>query len=102
MKRGRKFQVFIILVLIVAALTVPNEDQYASWLKSKATEKSDSKFLKFGVELLGSTIIKETTTCKQLIVFNYCRTEMDSKNYVVAIGVFNRFFPVEYQMNMLK
>lgn len=93
----RKFQIFAILFLIIAAVSAPNEEQYTSWLKSKITAKSDSQFLSFGVELL----VKDTSSCQNFLLFTYCRTMIDSKNFMTAIGAFNIFFPFNYQLESL-
>ncbi|MCZ8517645.1 hypothetical protein O9H85_36050 [Paenibacillus filicis] len=89
---SKLFQLLVVLLFAVAFFTVPTQDEYSVWLKSKIKNESNNNFfVNMGVNLLGDAIIKRTTVCNNFIVASYCRTSLDSNNNISAIGAYNRF-----------
>ncbi|WP_136603824.1 hypothetical protein [Paenibacillus dokdonensis] len=89
-----KKYIFIVLffILVIAAITVPDKQQYTEWIKDQVKKESNDSLINFGVDLLGSSIISSATTCKNYVFVSYCNTKLIDSNTISAIGIFHNYF----------
>jgi uncharacterized membrane protein YadS len=85
----------VVLLGIIAALTVPNKAAYIDWTKEKVKQQSASRLLRFGVDLLGTTVLDKTTECHNYGIARVCTTDFGELGRIRAIGVFDHFIGIE-------
>ncbi|MFS0840366.1 hypothetical protein [Paenibacillus sp. 1P03SA] len=85
----------VILIFILMALTVPSKQDYFDWIKDKVKEEANSVMVNIGVNLVGDSILDNSSRCTKLLVYSYCNTYISQENKVRAIGIFNTFIALE-------
>ncbi|KEO81425.1 DUF4359 domain-containing protein [Tumebacillus flagellatus] len=88
--------ILLIVLFGLMAITNPNKNDYISWVKEKAVEKSQDSLEKGLISVFGNPIFDSTTTSTNYVFFSRYSTELDSKHKVKAIGVFKNFIPISF------
>lgn len=81
----------IIILLVLAVLTVPKQDDYASWMKNRIKQEANNVLMDWGVELVGDRVIRSSSTCANYVVFSLCETKLTEQNKFRALGAFHQF-----------
>ncbi|WP_374016022.1 hypothetical protein ABU162_16870 [Paenibacillus thiaminolyticus] len=81
----------LVLVLVLAVLTVPKQNDYASWMKNRIKQEADNVLMDWGVELVGDRLIRSTSSCANYVVLSLCETKVTEQNKFRAIGAFHQF-----------
>ncbi|WP_438432243.1 hypothetical protein [Gorillibacterium sp. sgz500922] len=84
-----------VLLLVIAALTVPSKASYIDWTKGEIKKQSSNWLIRQGVDLLGAAVLNKTTECKSYLVASRCTTDFGEFGRIRAIGLFDRFIGVE-------
>lgn len=85
--------IIAILILILLAVTNPSKDDFSTWLKEKMQSSSENVLTKGVVSLFGSTIIENSTTSTDYILFSVYDFKLGGKK-VKIIGILHNFIPV--------
>lgn len=86
-----KKYLLIAVIIILAAVTVPKEDEYVLWLKDKLKQESENGIVDLGIDLFGSPVINGLTSCKSYVVISLCKTNVLENESITAVGVFANF-----------
>ncbi|MBK1811527.1 DUF4359 domain-containing protein [Clostridium sp. YIM B02505] len=83
----------IILVLLsIATFTNPTKGDYINWVK-ESSQKSHSLLEKGFIILLGDTVVNNTTTSNNFVIFSSYNTKIGSEK-IKTIGAFNNFLTI--------
>ena len=94
MNKNKKIILSIISILILScAFTNPNKKEYINWAM-ESMQSNTTDILERGlVSFLGKTIISDTTTSKNYILFSIYKTEIDDEK-LTTLAIFKNFIPI--------
>lgn len=96
-----KYLIFIVILLVVMALTNPSKQEYISWVKEQAIVQSGSDNLeKDFISFFGSPFIDSATTTKRYIFFSIYETKFDANTHIEVVGALNLFLPLHLENNI--
>jgi hypothetical protein len=81
---------FVVLIIILMAVTNPSKNAYDEWAKSQLSSTTDNSLAKGVIELIGAPIIDQATTKSNYILFSLFQTSYQG-NTIKTIGLFNNF-----------
>lgn len=87
----------IVGLLMLCTLTNPSSEQYVSWANSQYTQKLSEEhktFQEFFAHLVAPTVIKETTTTQDYVLFSTFETTLSDHESLLTVGILNHFFPI--------
>jgi len=83
---------FLVLVL---ALTNPSQEDFVTWVKGKAYEKTDNPGARFLTDLLASPLVSATTQRTNLLICSLYDTKFSPDKHRKTLGVLRFFIPLE-------
>jgi len=93
--------IIVVFIVVLAMLTVPSKQDYVEWIKGEIKQESNNSLVNLGVNLLGSLLIENSSTCKNYIVVTVCSTNILETKEVTAVGLFNKFFSSKLSSQLL-
>ncbi|MFD2115591.1 DUF4359 domain-containing protein [Paenibacillus yanchengensis] len=95
--------VIVIILLFVAVITKPTKDDYIAWVKEELKQELNAEinkgknkeigkqFVNLGVNMVGSFVVDNTTSCKDYLLFKVCNTNILDSKEMTALGLYNNF-----------
>lgn len=85
MKKKYIFAGLIVILVLLAAVTAPKKEEYMDWVKTQVKKEADNAVVSFGIDLLGDSLLKSSTTCSNYVVFTVCETKLAGNN-IFSVG----------------
>jgi hypothetical protein len=82
------------LLLLILALTNPTQDDFVTWVKAKAYEKTDNPGARFLTDLFASPLVAATTQRSNLVIFSLYDTQLSPGKHKKILGILRNFIPV--------
>ena len=83
------------VLVIVLALTNPNQEDFVTWVKGKAYEKTgDNAGARFLTDLFAAPLVSATTQRTNLLVCSLFDTQLSPGKHKKTLGILRFFIPI--------
>lgn len=82
------------VLLLILALTNPTQEDFVTWVKGKAYEKTDNPGARFLTDLLASPLVAATTQRTNLVICSVYDTQLSPGKHKKTLGILRFFIPL--------
>jgi hypothetical protein len=82
------------VVVLILALTNPTQEDFVTWVKGKAYEKTDNPGARLLTELLASPLVAATTQRSNYLICSLYDTQLSPGKHRRTLGVLRSFVPL--------
>lgn len=95
MKISQFLILFVLVIMVLMAVTNPGLDDYVNWVTAQARENASNRFEELMASFVGEPMIRAATTRNNYVIFSIYETDIPDLNddeSSKTIGVFGNFF----------